>query len=81
MKKLVYSLSVLCVILAVACFTLLCCYLCACDGYSRVCIERNAALNNVEKLKRENRFLRYEIEHPRKNLVTFAQYENSWTVR
>lgn len=81
MKKLVYSLSVLCVFLAVAAFTLLCCYLCACDGYSRVCIERNAALNNVEELKRENKFLQHEIEHPRKNLVTFAQYENSWEVR
>ena len=77
MKKIVYSLSVLCVILAIACFTLVCLYLCACDGYSRVCMERNAALNQVEELKRENKFLQYEIEHPRKNLVTFAQYENS----
>lgn len=81
MKKLVYSLSVLCVILAVTAFTLLCCYLCACDGYSRVCIECNDALNNVEELKRENRFLQYEIEHTRKNLATFAQYDNSWAVR
>ena len=81
MKKLVYSLSVLCVILALAAFTLLCCYLCACDGYNRVCIERNAALNNVEELKRENDCLQWEIEHPRKSIVTFAQYENSWEVR
>lgn len=65
MKKLVYSLSVLCVILAVACFTLLCCYLCACDGYNRLYLERNNLQNQVYELKRQNESLQYEIENPR----------------
>ena len=72
MKKLIYSLSVLCVILALAAFTLLCCYLCAADGYSRLYLERNDALNQVYVLEKQNDSLRWEIEHPRKNLVSFA---------
>lgn len=72
MKKLIYSLSVLCVVLALAAFTLLCCYLSAADGYARLYLERNDALNQVEQLQRENDCLQWEIEHPRKNLVSFA---------
>lgn len=72
MKKLIYSLSVLCVLLAIAAFTLLCCYLSAADGYARLYLERNNALNQVEQLQRENDCLQWEIEHPSKNLVSFA---------
>lgn len=72
MKKLIYSLSVLCVLLAIAAFTLLCCYLSAADGYARLYLERNNALNQVEQLQRENDYLQWEIEHPSKNLVSFA---------
>lgn len=74
MKKIVYSLSMLCVLLAIACFTLVCLYLCACDGYSRVCMERNTALNQVEELKRENDYLQWQVEKSglQNNLATWG---------
>ena len=81
MKKIVYSLSVLCVLLAIAAFTLLCLFLCASDGYNRACLERNDAQNTAYELKRENDYLKWEIEHPQKSLMACGQYENSWVVR
>lgn len=73
MKKIVYSLSVLCVILALACFTLLCLYLCASDGYNNACMERNAALNQVEELKKQNDFLQWQVDKSglQNNLATW----------
>ena len=64
MKKLIYSLSVLCVVLALATFTLLCCYLSAADGYNRLYLERNDLQNQVNVLQRQNAALQYEIENP-----------------
>lgn len=65
MKKLIYSLSLLCVLLAIAAFTLLCCYLAAADGYNRLYLERNNLQNQVYELERQNKSLQYEIENPR----------------
>ena len=65
MKKLIYSLSLLCVLLAIAAFTLLCCYLSAADGYNRLYLERNNLQNQVYELERQNKSLQYEIENPR----------------
>ena len=65
MKKLIYSLSVLCMVLAIAAFTLLCCYLAAADGYNRLYLERNDLQNQVYELERQNKSLQYEIENPR----------------
>lgn len=63
MKKLIYSLSVLCVLLALATFTLLCCYLSAADGYNRLYRQRNELANRVDELERENQSLK--LDNPR----------------
>ncbi len=69
MKKLIYSLSLLCVLLAIAAFTLLCCYLSAADGYNRLYLERNDLQNQVNVLERQNAALQYEIENPRAKIA------------
>ena len=69
MKKLIYSLSLLCVLLAIATFALLCCYLAAADGYNRLYLERNNLQNQVYELERQNKSLQYEIENPRAKIA------------
>lgn len=52
-------------VLAIAAFTLLFCYLAAADGYNRLYMERNDLQNQVNVLQRQNAALQYEIENPR----------------
>lgn len=52
-------------VLAIAAFTLLCCFLSAADGYNRLYLERNDLQNQVYELERQNKSLQYEIENPR----------------
>lgn len=61
----------LCVIcfLAIACASLLGCYMSAHDGYKRLYLERNGLQNQVYELQRQNESLQYDIEHPSEKIL------------